>query len=235
MASDPLALLITCEHAGNQVPPEYEYLFASSEAQELLHSHRGWDPGALPVALDLAQRLCAPLLSWTVTRLLVEPNRSTAAPDLFSEITRQLDEAQRERLLERYHRPYHASVERVIAALIGSGHRVAHFSVHSCTDELNGRKRELELGLLFDPDRAFETANIRHITEWFEREAPEYRVRHNEPYLGTDDGLTTALRAVFPDPVYSGVELELRQGHVADEKAAMALSQAIAASVARLG
>ena len=40
--------IITCEHAGNEVPARYRDLLRGSEA--LLQTHRGWDPGALSVA-----------------------------------------------------------------------------------------------------------------------------------------------------------------------------------------
>lgn len=234
MASDPLALLVSCEHGGNHVPPEYADRFASPEAQRLLASHRGWDLGALPVSIDLSQRLRAPLHSTVITRLLVESNRSHEAHDLFSPITRDLPSAERQAIIDRYYLPYRSSLERTIAALIGSRHRVLHVAVHSCTDELNGQKREFELGLLFDPSRLFEFSVVERIEGWFARERPGFRVVLNQPYLGTDDGLTTELRKQFPDPVYAGVELELRQGHIADENAAMAISQAIAAAIGQI-
>lgn len=234
MASDPLALLVTCEHGGNQVPPEYEHLFASPEAQELLRSHRGWDPGALPVAIDLALHLPAPLISCVVTRLLVETNRSLHAQDLFSAFTRDLAQTERDQIIECYYLPHRTRVERFISVLTGSAHRMLHLSVHSCTDELNGNRREFELGLLFDPARNFEVETVDRMVAWFDQYAPEYRVVRNEPYLGTDDGLTTEMRKQFPDHKYAGIELELRQGHIANEKAAMALSKAIAASVSQI-
>lgn len=231
MASEPLALLISCEHAGNEVPPEYEHLFASPGAQDLLRSHRGWDPGALPVAIDLALHLPAPLVSCVVTRLLVETNRSLHAPDLFSAFTRDLPQGERDRIMERYYWPHRNRIEQFITDLTGSGQRVLHLGVHSCTDELSGNRREFELGLLFDPQRTFEQQVVDHITEYFERTHPHYRIVHNQPYLGTDDGLTTEMRKQFPDHAYAGIELELRQGHIEEKEEAMALSKAIASSV----
>lgn len=231
MASEPLALLVSCEHGGNQVPPEYHHLFASNEAQDLLRSHRGWDPGALPVAIDLALHLPAPLISCVITRLLVETNRSLHAPDLFSAFTRNLPESERDQIIDRYYWPHRTRIEQCITILTGSGHRVLHLSVHSCTDELNGSRRDFELGLLFDPQRAFEREVVDRLTDSFARSHPHYRVVHNQPYLGTDDGLTTEMRKQFPDHNYAGIELELRQGHIAEMDEAMALSKAIASSV----
>lgn len=225
--SDPIALMVTCEHGGNQVPPEYDHLFASPEAQDLLRSHRGWDPGALPLAIDLALHLPAPLISCVVTRLLIETNRSLQAPDLFSTITRDLPQSERDLIIERYYLPHRTRVERFISVFAGSAQRVLHMSVHSCTDELNGDRRDFELGLLFDPERSFEVAVVDHITGWFAREHPEYRVVHNKPYRGTDDGLTTEMRKQFSDPVYAGIEFELRQGHITDSAAFRSMANAL--------
>ena len=234
MGSDPLAIVVSCEHGGNHVPAEYAKGFASTEAQQLLCSHRGYDLGALPIAIDLSQRLSAPLHSTVITRLLVEFNRSIEAHDLFSSITRDLPASEREAIIDRYYRPYRSSIERTISSFIGSGHRVLHVSVHSCTDELNGQKRELELGLLYDPSRDFESKVCEQLDALLTENHPDYRVRHNQPYLGTDDGLTTEFRKQFPGPVYAGIELEFRQGYIAEKNAAMAISQAIAAAIGQI-
>ena len=62
-------LLVTCEHGGNRVPKRYRRLFAGWES--VLASHRGYDPGALTLARELARAFDAPLVASTVTRLLV--------------------------------------------------------------------------------------------------------------------------------------------------------------------
>ena len=64
------ALIITCEHGGNEVPAEYGSLFAGHEA--LLPTHRGWDAGALMLAQQLATAFDAPLFAATTTRLLID-------------------------------------------------------------------------------------------------------------------------------------------------------------------
>lgn len=40
----------------------------------------------------------------------------------------------------------------------------------------------------------------------------ELRHRFNEPYRGSDDGLTTTLRQGFQPERYIGLEVEIRQG-----------------------
>jgi len=53
-------LVISCEHAGHRVPAAYCAAFAGAEP--LLRTHRGWDPGALVLARQMAGALGAPLL-----------------------------------------------------------------------------------------------------------------------------------------------------------------------------
>ncbi|MEC9373270.1 MAG: N-formylglutamate amidohydrolase, partial [Planctomycetota bacterium] len=89
----PRAILITCEHAGREIPPRWRRHFRG--ASEILRSHRGLDIGAFDVALALAEHLAAPLIFSRTSRLLIELNRSLDHPRLFSEYTRDLDESER--------------------------------------------------------------------------------------------------------------------------------------------
>jgi predicted N-formylglutamate amidohydrolase len=232
-------VLITCEHAGNVVPPEYASLF--SEAEELLRSHRGWDPGALGVALQLARALRAPLMGVRTTRLLVEANRSPDHPELFSPFTRPLETSERERIRRVYYLPHRRAVRAWIAARIGgegrpgvhdAGGRVLHVGVHSFIDVLNGQVRSVDIGLLFDPARRAESEQC-HAWRMGLESVFEGRVRFNEPYLGTDDGLTTALRTQFPDPAYAGIEIEVRQGLLTCEVGQRAVGGLLARTLPR--
>lgn len=219
----PTDVLVTCEHAGHVVPNEYAPLFSGTE--DLLRSHRGWDPGALGVARSLARALRAPLMGVTTTRLLVEANRSPDHPDLFSSLARPLDATARDRVRQVYYLPHRRAVRAWIAARIGgegrpethnTAGRVLHIGVHSFTDVLDGQVRAVDIGLLFDPARRAES-DLCHAWRTGLESAFDGRVRLNEPYLGTDDGLTTALRTQFPDRAYAGVEVEVRQGLLTSE------------------
>ncbi|MEQ9616755.1 MAG: N-formylglutamate amidohydrolase [Phycisphaerales bacterium] len=211
-AWSPTFVLVTCEHAGNDVPDEYARCFA--DADNALASHRGLDLGASGVANRLATRLAAPLIASTTTRLLVDLNRSLDNPSLFSEFTRDLDTRSRDSIIREHYTPYRDTVTRTLDALIGSDHRVLHLGVHSCADELNGTERDLDISLLFDPDRASEASFSMRWIDAMRATAPDLRYRTNEPYLGTDDGLTTALRGRFSSASFAGIEIEVRQGFV---------------------
>ncbi|MEY3201859.1 MAG: hypothetical protein RIR70_1409 [Pseudomonadota bacterium] len=205
-------ILITCEHGGNLVPPAYRGLFA--RYQTLLLTHQAFDAGALTLAKDLAARLNATLFYSKTTRLLVDLNRSLGHPQLLSAITRKLSPAARHKLIALHYRPYRAAIESHVAEMISRRERVIHFASHSFSPELNGRVREADIGLLYDPAREGEAALAQALKTAIESLEPSLKVRRNVPYKGTSDGLTAALRRVHPEESYLGIELEVNQKHV---------------------
>ena len=205
-------LIVTCEHAGNDVPDAYRPLFGGYES--LLPTHHGWDPGALTLAREMAQRFTAPLYYETTTRLLVDLNRSVATPELYSEATRHLSLPERRRILETYYHPHRSRVEAVVAAAIDAGARVIHIASHSFTPELNGHVRTADVGLLYDPARPGEVGLANAWLDALREADPALRLRRNYPYRGTSDGLTMALRRRHPPDRYVGVELEVNQRYV---------------------
>jgi predicted N-formylglutamate amidohydrolase len=203
-----LALLISCEHGGNTVPPPYGPLFAGQ--RDLLASHRAFDLGALETARVLALATGAPLYATTTTRLLVDCNRSVGNRRLFSPITKPLPRAVRGEILARHHQPHWAAVAAAAAALLGAGKTVLHVASHSFTPRLNGVTRHCDVGFLYDPGRAAEQAFCR---TWMRELAcldADLILRRNAPYRGVSDGLATHLRQRFGE-AYLGVELEVNQ------------------------
>ena len=205
------ALVLTCEHGGNRIPREYAPLFRG--ADDVLESHRGWDPGALTLARTFARRLRRPLLAVTWSRLFVEANRASHNPRIWSRFTKGLPKEERERILERYWRPHRAEVEEAVAAAARKA-RVVHVAVHSFTPELDGEVRNADIALLYDSRRKGEAALCRRWAEILKRLDPSLRVRFNYPYSGMSDGLTTWLRKRHAETRYLGVELEINQALV---------------------
>ncbi len=201
--------ILSCEHGGNRIPARYRPLFSGKE--RLLASHRGHDLGALDVARVLARNLQCPLHAATVSRLLVDLNRSEGHPRHFSEITREFPAEERERILARHYRPHRERIERDIRRIVRNGSRVIHLAIHSFTPVLDGERRRTDIGLLFDPARKRESAGCRAWKKELVWRAPHLAVHCNRPYRGTSDGLTTALRRIFPDTRYAGVEVEINQ------------------------
>lgn len=206
------AFLITCEHGGNRVPPAYRHLFRAR--QSLLESHRGYDSGALRMAGNLATALGAPLVSSTVSRLLVDLNRSIGHPQLFSPAMRAAPAGLREQVIAEYYRPYRDGVGRLVARWVSRGRRVIHIGSHSFTPVLDGRRRSADVGLLYDPGRRGEVALCARWQASLAAMAPDLRVRRNYPYAGRGDGLTADLRTRYPPRTYMGIELEVNQAIV---------------------
>ncbi len=212
MAVPSERLIITCEHGGNEVPPAFAPLFDSH--RDLVESHRGFDWGALELARELSGRFRASLYYSTVTRLLVDLNRSPRSRTLFSEITRPLDRKTRIQILETYYWPFRDTVESRIRETVAQGRRVLHVSVHSFTPVMKGVERNTDIGLLYDPRR---TPEVTFCDAWAAallRMKSPFRVRRNYPYLGQSDGFATYLRRLFPARVYTGIELETNRRHV---------------------
>jgi len=224
------SLLLTCEHGGNLVPAAYAPLFNGHE--RMLNSHRGWDRGALELAGRLAARLQAPLRVALTSRLVVDLNRSLDNAQVFSPITRPLSEDERRRIVDAHYLPYRNEVRRAIASSTTSGPLV-HVSVHTFTPVLRGERRKVDIGLLFDPRRHFEVRAVRAWERNLRSALPRLAIGRNAPYEGRDDGLTTAMRTVFPDPAYGGIELEVNQRLVRRRREGWsALMDAIAGTLA---
>ena len=205
-------LFLTCEHAGNVVPKQYRSLFVGHE--HLLPTHRGWDPGALILAREMAKRYQAPLYFEETTRLLVDLNRSVGTPDLHSEPTHPLSLAERRAILDVYYHPHRRSVDAAVAALMPTGDRIVHIASHSFTPELHGHVRTADIGLLYDPGRPGEVAFASAWLAALKAADPSLRLRRNYPYLGKSDGVAQALRRRHPAERYVGIELEVNQRYV---------------------
>lgn len=202
------ALVLSCEHAGHEVPKAYRHLFAEEES--VVTTHRGYDIGIAPVARQAAKVLDCPLLACRTSRLLIEPNRSLHHRNLFSEFSRDLPAADKKWLIEHIWQPHRQAVIDSVTNALQQHRRVLHLALHSFTPVLNGRVRTADIGLLYDPRRDAE----KHFALALQRtlqETTDLRIRRNYPYRGRDDGLTTALRRTFDASRYLGLEIELNQ------------------------
>ena len=207
------ALLLSCEHGGNEVPANLRACFTGDE--EVLKTHRGMDLGAL----NLFQTL-APLAQHsqyaTRSRLCIELNRSAHHPRLFSPYMHNLPVAEKEKLLRFYHQ-YRDEFTQHVQQYIRQGKPVVHVAVHSFTPVLDGMERTMDIGLLYDPTRRAEKSFCAAWQKALNKLYPALKVRMNKPYKGTSDGFPTALRRTFPQH-YAGIELEVNQRFVKERR-----------------
>ncbi len=201
-------IIITCEHGGNEIPKAYKKYFIPYQVR--LDSHEGWDIGALFLAKKFSDKFSDYFFYTTISRLLVELNRSCRHPNLFSDITKPLDKKIKESLLAHYYFPYRYRVTETIQNILKSGGSVLHLSVHSFTPFFRGKNRLVDVGLLYDPGNHQEK---KFSMLWQKKilEAGDSIVRCNYPYLGKSDGFVTSLRKQFHGQAYMGIELEVNQ------------------------
>lgn len=211
-AADGTGLVLSCEHGGREVPAAYVALFEGHEA--LLASHRGWDPGTLELAQQMASEFGAPLYASTTTRLLVDLNRSIGHRELFSALVARLSRAELASIVDAHYRPHRDAVENDIAGRIAAGQRIVHVALHSFVPVLGGRVRHADVACLYDPKRVGEASLTQRWLAALGRRQGRLALRRNYPYRGNSDGLTKHLRERFDARDYVGIELEVNQRFV---------------------
>jgi predicted N-formylglutamate amidohydrolase len=225
-------ILLTCEHGGNRIPRAYANLFRGQGA--VLRTHRGYDIGAADVARRVARSLDVPVFVATVSRLVVDLNRSVGHQRVLSEMTRALSASERAQVFAEHYRPHRDAVTAAAIREIDRKNRVIHIAVHSFTPVLDGVRRNADVGLLYDPARPSERAVALAFRVALRARDPNLRVRMNYPYRGTADGFTTDLRQAFADTQYSGIEIELNQALLDERAGVRRHSEFIARSLAEI-
>lgn len=223
-----LPVIISCEHAGHQVPTAYQSLFANDA--EVLQTHKGWDIGALSIAQYLSQTLEVPLFYEETTRLLIEMNRSPDNPFLFSKYSDRLTPAQRQKLIQEIYLPYRRKVIDALERVMLAGETALHYSVHTFTPVLGTEVRTTDIGILFDPAQPLEAAFANSVQDYLSRAMPDKQIDFNKPYLGTEDGFTTFLRKVYPAKSYCGIEIEVNQKYAGSRELPL-IQQSLSASL----
>jgi predicted N-formylglutamate amidohydrolase len=213
---DPASgLLLVCDHAENRLPPEYGDLGLPPGE---FRRHIAYDPGAAALTRALAAALNAPAVLSTFSRLLIDPNRGDDDPTLIMRLSdgavvpgnARVDEAERERRVARFHRPYHAAIEGAIDRAMASGVVPALFSVHSFTPVWRGVPRPWHAGILWDTDPRLAQPLIEAL-----RADASLVVGDNEPYAGALRGDTMYSHATQRGLAHALIEV--RQDLIADD------------------
>jgi predicted N-formylglutamate amidohydrolase len=199
-------VVVSAEHASNYVPEYLSGIFSSIDMEH----HEAYDLGVRAALESLQSAFPLTCFLGTISRLVVDLNRSEHNRRLFSLLSQELPSAERELILERYYYPYRKAVLEAIEERCSPSHPVIHLSIHSFTPVFHNEERKADVGLLYDPSRPLEK-NFCHVVHQLLSSETSFRVRCNYPYKGVSDGLTTYLRTVFPEKSYIGIEVELNQ------------------------
>lgn len=221
-------LIFVCEHASNRIPEALGDLGLDADARA---SHIAWDPGAMEVALLLAEALDSPLVAAKFSRLVYDCNRPPEAPGAMlavSETTevpgnRDLSPSAREaRALEIYE-PFHAELSQLIDKRAAEGRAAALVTVHSFTPVFLGVSRAVELGLLHDVDSRLVDAMLPRAAA-----LTGLRTERNAPY-GPEDGVTHTLKRHAAPRGLATVMLEVRNDLLGDGAAQARVAKGISA------
>jgi len=185
--------VLVCDHASNRIPSPYGDLGLC--AVDRLR-HIAWDPGALPVSLQLVDLLDAPLIHSTVSRLVIDCNRTYDAPDLIPTVSEATEipgnevvgEADRASRIAKFHTPFHEAIAAVLDRRALAGKESILVAMHSFTPVYKGVERPWPIGLIHGVD----TAYTRRVFEGLQASDPELHVGWNEPYAALN-GVTYTL------------------------------------------
>jgi predicted N-formylglutamate amidohydrolase len=227
--SPEAGVLFLCDHASNALPPEYGDLGLPPEQ---LARHIAWDIGAADVTRRLAARFGAPAVLSTFSRILIDPNRGEDDPTLVRKIydgaivpgNARADDAEVERRLARFFRPYRAAIRARLGAMTRSARAPAIVSIHSFTPAMRGVARPWEIGFLWDRDDRL----ARPLIEAFRAQGAP--TGDNQPYDGALEGDT--IDAIATAAGLPNVLVELRQDLIASPKGARDWANRLAAALA---
>jgi predicted N-formylglutamate amidohydrolase len=202
-----LGLLVLCDHAENRIPEAYGSLGLRPED---LHRHIAYDLGAEGVATGLAESLGAPAILSRFSRLLIDPNRGHDDPTLIMQLSDGLvvpgnvglSPAEIEDRIERFHRPYHAAIDRAVEAGIAAGKPPVLLSIHSFTQAWKGAARPWATAVLWDKDPRFPLPLLDGL-----RTIPDIEVGDNVPYSGQLKGDTLYRHATLRGLAHALVEV----------------------------
>ncbi len=226
-----MRMILTCEHATSAIPAPYAELMAG--ARHLLQTHRAYDIGARQVCRAL-EELADGAVYGECSRLLVDLNRSPGHPRLFSEFSSDLPRPEKDRVLARCYSPFRETALAAIGQTMSRHGEVLHLSIHSFTPVLHGKIRSNDLGILYDPRRQREKSCARRLADEMRAIDRHLSVRMNHPYRGVADGHTTALRRRFASEAYLGLEIEINQRLLGDDRGRTAMGEFLLQALSRL-
>jgi len=172
-------VLLVCEHAGQAIPKRLGDLGISTEA---LDSHIGWDIGAEGLTRRIAHILGVPAVLQRYSRLVIDCNRPTGAPDAIPEISdgisipgnSLLDEQSRNARVQEIFDPF----QDVVSRYLSSPSCCATFSIHSFTRSMSGVRRPWDIGFLYRRD----TCTSQLLEKFVNDARPDLKIGMNQPY-----------------------------------------------------
>lgn len=203
-------LVLSCEHASWTLPPGVDL----GVSEDVLRSQAGWDHGAFEIAAQLSEAIGVTLHGGAFTRMFVDLNRGPEHPDVTPTVcygapvpgNAHLSPRDRAARIAAFHTPYWDAVRREVGARLHDRGAVLHLSSHTFDPSLDPATRVFDVGVLYDPNHAFEAELAERLM--FQLRGAGLQVRANQPYAGVGAAICTALRIEHAGKRYAGIQLE---------------------------
>lgn len=227
-------IVLACEHASHHIPSYFNGLGLSEKAR---HSHAAWDPGAKNLALALSDAFDAPLVCSKVSRLVYDCNRPEGAPSAMPSRSEIFDvpgnidipDNEAQARLTQIYRPF----EQMLSDVLLTKEQPVLVTAHSFTPVFNGKKREVEIGLLHSKDALLADAMLKAIPA-----DSGFVVRRNEPY-GPTDGVAHTIETQGQNKGLLNIMIEVRNDLLCNQRdvmrAADVLRKMLAEAMKQLG
>lgn len=176
-------LLLVCDHASNRIPAPLENLGLDDLA---LGRHIACDIGAGEVTERLSQRLDAPAVLASYSRLVVDCNRGLSDPTSILAVSdgefipgnQGLDDEQKAERARQFFHPYHDAIRRRLESFERRSIVPAFVAIHSFTPIFKNVRRPWQIGILWDADPRIPVPLMQALR------AQGINVGDNEPYSG---------------------------------------------------
>ena len=229
-AGSEARFLLLCDHASHFIPRRYRGLGLDPAT---LERHIAWDIGAGDLTRRLVELMDAPAVMCRVSRLVIDCNRPPGDATSIVAVSDGIavpgncgvDPAEAELRRERYFRPYHAAIGRMIEGFAERGVVPAIVPIHTFTPVMNGYQRPWHVGVLWHRDGRLAGRLLRSLGQ-----NPTLTVGDNEPYSGADPSSYT-VQTYGRDRGRPHASLEIRQDLVDTPRGVESWSRIVAAAL----
>ena len=203
-------VILLCEHASLELPDPWIW---PKEDQWLVGTHWSWDIGVDEFCRLLANTTgCSAILA-RFSRLLIDVNRDLGAPTLIRKqadgriikLNHEVSEDEMRSRIENYWLKYHDAAHQLVHSVT----KGFVLGLHSFTDNYEGSKRTMEVGVLFDQDEDVGVWSA----DWLRERGLNVVV--NEPYSGKNGLMYSPQRHATANHRKT-IELEIRQDLLGD-------------------
>ena len=225
--------VVICDHASNFIPATLADL-GLPKAE--LERHIAWDPGASPVAGQVAGMLDATLIESGISRLVIDCNRPLDAPDLISAVSEttivpgnaDLSPAARQERIACSWQPFHDTVESVVSERLAKGVETRLVTIHSFTPVYKSIQRPWHIGIIHDEDDSLAAPMITAL-----KAVIGLDVGVNQPYSPADRVYFTLERHARSRNLACAM-IEIRNDEIADAAGQRKWAVLLAAILAKL-